>query len=319
MIPAYNPSALLKQTLRALLDQDEGPERMQIAVVDDASPGVDVAAMVREIGSDHVEYYRNATNLGLAGNWNRCVELARGRWVHLLHQDDLVRPGFYERLARADAVRPDVGAAFCRFSFIGPDGRVTHSAVPERSEPGILDNWLERMAEGQLIQCPAMVVRRAAYEALGGFRTDLCYAVDWEMWVRITAHFPIWYEPETLACYRRHEDNESARLKRMGMVLTDIHRAMAHVKELVPESLHARVGQRLLSWQANVNLSMASSLMRVGDRRSGMSHVRRACECDPTLRRSLSVRGFRRWAIKLWLVERVPGTSRFLIAKEARP
>ena len=32
---------------------------------------------------------------GLAGIWNRCIERARGEWVHILHQDDIVLPGFY--------------------------------------------------------------------------------------------------------------------------------------------------------------------------------------------------------------------------------
>jgi glycosyltransferase involved in cell wall biosynthesis len=319
MIPAYNPTALLEQTLRAVLDQDEGPERMQVAVVDDASPGVDVAALVRDIAGDRVEFYRNATNLGLAGNWNRCIELACGRWVHLLHQDDLILPGFYERMGKADAARPEVGAAFCRHHFIRDEGQIHRTMDPERDEPGVLDGWLERMAEGQPIQSPAMVVRRAAYEALGGFRTDLCYALDWEMWVRIAAAYPIWYEPEILACYRLHEANESARLKRSGMILDDIRRAMALVRELVPEPMRARVGKGLLAWQRDENLSMASRLMRAGDRRAGMVHLRRACECDPALRRSATARGFRRWALKLWLANHVPAAARFLAAREARP
>ena len=30
---------------------------------------------------------------------------------------------------------------------------------------------------------------------------------DWEMWVRIAAHFPVWYEPEPLALYRVHDSS----------------------------------------------------------------------------------------------------------------
>ena len=48
MIPAYNPPAdYLAQTLRSVLAQAPGPEQMQIEVVDDCSPKVDVAAMVK--------------------------------------------------------------------------------------------------------------------------------------------------------------------------------------------------------------------------------------------------------------------------------
>src|SRR4051794_29434054 len=97
MIPAYNPRAdHLEQALRSVLIQDPGPERMQIEVVDDCSPEVDVAALVKRIAGEQVAFSRNDRNLGLARGWNSCVSRSRGDWVHILHQDDYVLPGFYQ-------------------------------------------------------------------------------------------------------------------------------------------------------------------------------------------------------------------------------
>ena len=61
---------------------------------------------------------------------------------------------------------------------------------------------------GQRLQFPSMVVRRATYERLGGF-DRLGYAEDWEMWVRIAAHYPVAYEPEPLALYRVHPSHRT--------------------------------------------------------------------------------------------------------------
>jgi glycosyltransferase involved in cell wall biosynthesis len=55
MIPVYNPSAdYLAETLRSVLQQDSGRERMQIEIVDDCSPDVDVEKVVKCIAGDRV-------------------------------------------------------------------------------------------------------------------------------------------------------------------------------------------------------------------------------------------------------------------------
>ncbi len=114
MIPAYNPSAdYLEQVLKSILQQDPGAERMQIEVVDDCSPSVDVKKMVESIAGERVAFSQTPKNSGLAGCWNTCIERARGEWVHILHQDDIVQPGFYAAL-RKGTDDSKVGAAFCR-------------------------------------------------------------------------------------------------------------------------------------------------------------------------------------------------------------
>src|ERR1700751_1291578 len=96
MIPAYNPAPRqLEQALESVLSQDFGVEAMQIEIVDDCSPNVDVQQLARAVAGDRVGFSRTAKNMGLAGCWNTCIERARGEWVHILHQDDYVLPGFY--------------------------------------------------------------------------------------------------------------------------------------------------------------------------------------------------------------------------------
>lgn len=298
MIPAYEPGEWLEAALRSVLDQDEGRERMQIAVVDDASPTVDVATLVRRLAGDRVEYHRNPTNLRLAGNWNRAVEVSRGQWVHLLHQDDLVHPGFYTRMAAADVASPDVGAAFCRHAFIDAEGHTTHVAKLEQSDAGRLHDALGLLSRNQIIQCPAIVVRRRVYETLGGFRVDLKYTLDWEMWTRIASAYAFWYEPRTLASYRTHQNNESARLRHNNALEDDIFRTIEIVRNRLPESLRADVGREILNWQRDENLIESNHLMRAGHTRAALAQFRRAARFDPSLRRSRIWIHYYYWAWK---------------------
>lgn len=215
MMPVHRPDAhYFRLALEGVLQQDEGSERMQIEVVDDSSPDVDVEKMVRQIGGDRVAFSRTLKNLGLAGCWNTCIDRARGKWVHLFHQDDLVLPGFYKALAKADVNQEDVGAAFCRHAWCDGDGKRSRVSQLHLEQGGILNEFMNLIASQQRIQTPSVVVRRQVYEQMGGFRTDLGYTLDWEMWQRIGSKYPIWFEPEILAVYREHRGAETSRIRR---------------------------------------------------------------------------------------------------------
>lgn len=131
MVPTYRPrEEYLRQTLESVLRQDPGPEQMQIEVVDDSSPDVDVAALVKSIAGARIAFSRTPRNLGLAGCWNTCLERSRGQWVHILHQDDYVLPGFYQRLEEASRAHPEVSLIAARSFFVDEEGVIWH--VTER-------------------------------------------------------------------------------------------------------------------------------------------------------------------------------------------
>ena len=73
---------------------------------------------------------------------------------------------------------------------------------------------------------PCIVVRRSVYEELGGFDDRLACAEDWEMWVRVAARFPVYYEERPLACYRLHDDSNTGRNLRSGLNLEYTRRAI---------------------------------------------------------------------------------------------
>ncbi len=268
MMPVYNCDDLFEEALRSVLDQDPGPDRMQIAVLDDGSRSRRHEEVIRRLAPTRVEVHRHAASIGLARNWNACIARSRGLWVHILHQDDLALPGFYERLARAGA-HPEVGAAFSRHHFIDAKGRRFGMSGLERPTAGVLAGWLTRISHSQYIQCPAIVVRRGVYEHLGGFRTDLRYALDWEMWVRIAASYPIWYDPEPLASYRVHEGNETSRLKRRGRDIPDIHRAIQTMRRTLPPEYHRAMGRGLLAFFREIELESAYRALVAGEPPAG--------------------------------------------------
>jgi glycosyltransferase involved in cell wall biosynthesis len=214
MIPTYNPRTdYLEETLHSVLQQDPGPDHMQIEVIDDCSTDDVAAQIVGRVAAGRVSFHAEPQNRGLANTWNRCLERACGNWVHILHQDDIVLPGFYDRL-RNGAEESHAGAIFCRYAAANSKGHWINISELYRESAGLLEDWHARITVQQLIQCPAIVVRRLVYEQVGGFLPRLRYVPDWEMWQRIASRFSFWFEPSILACYRAHPNSATSRLRR---------------------------------------------------------------------------------------------------------
>jgi glycosyltransferase involved in cell wall biosynthesis len=265
MVPACEPDEKLCHALDSVLSQAAPREAMQITVVDDAStPGL-VARLVRSIDrTGRIDVIANDRRLGLSGNWNRAITLARGHLVHLLHQDDSVMPGFYVRIERGFASSPAIGMAFCRSRIVDDIGRTMKHTSRLRWLPGVLENWLPTISERQRLQTPAAVVARSTYETVGGYRKDLCHALDWEMWVRIAARYRVWHEPRTLAIYRRHVANETTRLFATGAVWPDMTKAIRINATTLPAPLRDRGVAASVRWHIASAIRTAERQLAAG-------------------------------------------------------
>jgi glycosyltransferase involved in cell wall biosynthesis len=263
MIPVHDCADYLTRVLPEVLAQLAGRDDAEIVVVDDASSD-DPAGVVARLGQGRVQYRPNPGHLGAVGTFNRCVEMARGELVHLLHGDDEVLPGFYPRLEGAFA-DPSVVAALCRARDIDADDRPTHTTRSYRPGTGVWSGALESLAVSNRVRAPAIVVRRSAYAQLGGYRTDLPHAADWEMWTRLAAHGRIVHVDEVLACYRRHATSDTSARVRTGAN--------------VPAERRRRLGRRALVYAAVFAARTAWQRARAGDLGSAARQTREALRC----------------------------------------
>ena len=237
MIPTYNCAKYLERTLKSVLEQAPRTELMQIEVVDDCSTKDDPEAVVRELGRGRVSFYRQPQNVGAICNFNTCIQRSVGQIVHILHGDDIVLPGFYNVLQEAFDKEPTIGAAFCRHIFINEKDHQQFLSALERRTAGVFADLLEPIAVSSIIQAPSVVVRRSVYEALGGFHPELFHAGDWDMWKRIATHYPVWYEPQPLACYRKHSSSHTSSLSKSGANIANIRRSIEISQLYLPNTI----------------------------------------------------------------------------------
>lgn len=235
MIPAYNCSVFLPDAIQSVLEQDFGTEVMQIEVIDDCSTDADVKALVEKIGKGRVGYFRQETNVGSLRNFETCINRAKGQYVHLLHGDDRVKLGYYNQIQSLFIKYPEIGAAFCAWNNIDEENNILYRSKIEIGKPALLIEWLPKLAEHTRIQYAAIAVKREVYEKLGSF-FGVTYGEDWEMWARITKHYPMAYTPEILAEYREHKSSISSNSFLTGENIQDISKVINTISTYLPQN-----------------------------------------------------------------------------------
>jgi glycosyltransferase involved in cell wall biosynthesis len=275
MIPTFNCARWLGETLESVLAQDTGPSQMQIEVVDDGSTD-NPRLVVEQIAAGRVGIFTQPRNIGHTRNFETCLLRAKGHLVHLLHGDDYVKPGFYRAMERAFASEPGIGAAFCRHTFIDANGTLLSMSPLEQNNSGIMSDALERLATEQRIMTPSIVVRREVYETLGGFDDRLVCSEDWEMWVRIAARYPIWYEVEPLAAYRMHSNSNTGRHLRSGEDMRFTRLAIELFHSHLPAAQAGKLTRRAKQIYARSALETASCLLKSRDIRGALALTREA-------------------------------------------
>jgi len=285
MIPTYDPlPRYLEQTLRCVLDQDPGAADMQIEVVDDCSQTFDVAEMVEKFAGSRVRSYRTTKNLGLAGCWNTCIERSVGKWTHILHQDDMVMPGFFDRLRSEAEKHPEVSLLATRSFFVDEDDVIF--GVTERLRD--LENAGYKVDDffyATPIQCPGVVVKRSFYETRGGFRPDLTFTLDCEMWTRVIGSSGGVVTADVLARYRMSDVNTTTRLMRRADALRDLERLNKIFAERYPDFDRRRADERI----GALALQQAAHFSSIGDTpaaRANLDYWKRKTTTLRRLRRS---------------------------------
>lgn len=281
VVPSFRPD-FLEQTLESILVQDRGPEAMQIEVMDDGSPDDEVRDIVERVGRGRIACFRQPANLGQFANINAGIARARGRWVHVLHDDDWIEDGFYIRLEEHLAKNDGYGAAMTALTIAWPAEDRSSEWPLLRSDPGLLPDAIRHFATTLMSQPPAVVVRREVYETLGGFSTRWQSPGDWEMWQRIAAHYDWFYEPRARAFYRAQGVSVSSTAKRTGADVREAAEIIDLAQGYLPADRAGRLRDAARQQWATLGLNTARRALSHGQMDVAAAQIIEALKIAPS-------------------------------------
>jgi glycosyltransferase involved in cell wall biosynthesis len=208
-IPTYNRADMVGKAIESALAQTY--PHIEVLVVDNASTD-NTADVVTRYRDPRLKFFKNPANLGLFGNFNRCIELARGEFIHILHSDDYIDPKFTETCIRFFKEHPSVGLTFTQARYISGTTQAT-IAYSDKDEMIAAPEGFKRILTGrQFIVCPSVMVRRGVYDDVGSYAPDYPYSSDYYQWLTITRRYDIGYVHSATLFYVQGEHSETYRL-----------------------------------------------------------------------------------------------------------
>lgn len=210
VIPAYNYASYLKGAIDSVLSQTF--TELEVIVVDDGSTD-NTREIVAEYTDRRVRYVHQ-TNAGLSAARNTGIRNARAPYVGFLDADDQWLPELLQRCLEKFSLLPP------EFAWIATGvRRVDHEGNPIPSRPGSLSGEGELTCRDFILKnrplSSSVVIKREVFDRCGFFDTQLRSSEDRDMWIRIGAHYRLYFLASPLALLRRHPANMSKHALRM--------------------------------------------------------------------------------------------------------
>lgn len=214
-IPVFNGSAYIAEAIESVLAQTYN--NFELLVCDNCSTD-STEEIVRSFKDQRIRFVRNTRNLGLVGNANRCLDLARGEYICILHHDDIMLPDNLARKVLLLDEHPGVGFVHSNIFLIDSDGNIVEENIWNKDsardyiEDGsaVFYRFLEYLPLGSSIFIGAVLARRSCYERVGEFSPELPHCNDSEMWMRMMLFYDVACIADPLIKYRVHPVSASS-------------------------------------------------------------------------------------------------------------
>jgi glycosyltransferase involved in cell wall biosynthesis len=170
----------------------------QLIIVDDGSTDGTEKYVQKLNNRDKVRYLR-ILHSGMPGKVrNAGARLAAGEYLAFLDSDDLWTPGKLARQIAYFGEHPEIQICHTREIWQRGEKIVSQAGQKQRRSGFIFTDALKKCIIGP----STVMMRRELFEGFGGFREDLEIAEDYELWLRITAGYPVGYIDEPLVIKR---------------------------------------------------------------------------------------------------------------------
>jgi glycosyltransferase involved in cell wall biosynthesis len=201
-IPVFERFDYFEAAYKSIINQTIVPK---IIVIDNHSSHSNFSDFCKK---NKIPYFRNKSNLGMFGNWNKCFEYADTEYVMILGDDDFLEPTYVEKFLRAKKEHQDIDIWFSDFNVY--DYSSTKTYKNKHILPFGKNNGEEILEYGVKYSLGFPVISSVIKkEIFTGFYNEEHGSNDW-VWIYENAQNMVFYgDEERLLNYGKHHLQDS--------------------------------------------------------------------------------------------------------------
>lgn len=212
VMPSYNHAEYVGKAIESVLNQTY--INFEFIIADDGSTDNSVE-IIKSYHDPRIKLKIFEKNTGFGAN-EYVYKHATGQFISAICSDDLWEADFLEKSVNFLLEHQQYGCTFCRPHIIDNQGNV----LREHSFYNIFDSenmsreqWFKRLyLNGNCICAPSMCIRKELYDQLGHMKFQYRQLQDYEYWMRLLQITNIYIHPESLICYRVHQEGNNCNI-----------------------------------------------------------------------------------------------------------
>lgn len=219
-IPTHNRPELLRRTLGSI--RVSKPEWIEV-IVSDNSGNDDSKAVVEQALAQapfRWTYYRNDPDSGGTENTNQCIEIASGKYIYIIHDDDFLYPDGLDQMCECLLSFNDLYKVL-KFGvwLVDIDGKpFRKQTCREEIYLKPEEAYLKLLNNSSWIRFPSMVVAKSAYDEWGMYDPAYKGADDFDMWIRLIGQYGVYCTPEVVAAFTIHQEADTQQMFNPEMI-----------------------------------------------------------------------------------------------------
>lgn len=201
VIPLYNKKESIMEALDSVFKQTVLPD--EIVIVNDGS--TDGSDNIIELLNHPLVRLIHQKNGGVSAARNAGIDTAKNEWIALLDADDVWKPDYLKEITDLAQVYPECSVLATAYELQDSSGNRTPiilNKIPFEGDSGRLTNYFEVAAcSHPPLWSSAIVVKKSAVQAIGGFPVGIKSGEDLLTWARLAVRFSIGYSLSSNAVF----------------------------------------------------------------------------------------------------------------------
>ncbi|MFH1281198.1 MAG: glycosyltransferase [Candidatus Omnitrophota bacterium] len=230
VMTVYNYQDYVGESIQSILSQSFAD--FEFIIIDDAS--IDKTSQaVNSFQDKRIRYIRNERNIGQTKSLNKGIGVARGKYIARIDADDIAFPKRLELQVEFLERNPSVGVVGTWLQSVDQNKKlIRKSRYPLM--PSLPRLLLLNLFNWPCLTHPTVMIRKDVFAKTGLYNESYFISQDYDLWLRISRHYPVRNIPHIMLNYREHS-NSLSRAKR-GSTREEVRQIIiANVRFFLPD------------------------------------------------------------------------------------